>query len=219
MLLSAAVMHPVLVYGQQDDAPSQQRTGFKLTVIEDASEFRRAQGGRVSSQAVVQVTDENDVPVAGIAVAFTIPQFVGGGAAFANGALTSVVTTNAAGLASSTFTTAASATAGNFSIAVSASAPGQVLTAAIPVNMSAAAAAGGAGGAAGGVAGGGAAGAGGGISGALIGVLVAVGVAGAVVAAKVAGGGNDSPGPVTQPPSTPRPSISISLGQPSVGAP
>src|SRR5713101_2026174 len=74
---------------------------YKLTIVEGASTSKRVKKGRVSSQAVVKLTDENDIPVSGIAVAFTIPQLTGGGAAFASGGFTSIVTTNAAGIASS----------------------------------------------------------------------------------------------------------------------
>src|SRR5215470_7949431 len=94
------------IFGQQptqNESPNIVTTTqkYKLTIVESASTSKRTKKGRVSSQAVVKVTDENDAPVAGIAVTFAIPQLTVGGAAFANGAATAVVATNAAGLASS----------------------------------------------------------------------------------------------------------------------
>ena len=113
---------------------------YTLTVVQSASSAKRLKKNRVSAQAVIKVTDENDVPVAGIAVTFTIPQFVSGGASFASGGLTSIVTTNAAGLASSTsFVTGASS---SFSMTAAASVPGGAISATIPVNTAAALAAG-----------------------------------------------------------------------------
>ena len=143
---------------------------FKLTIVDGATTGKRAKKGKVSSEAVIRVTDENDVPVAGIAVAFLLPQAMGG-ASFAGGGLSAIVTTNAAGLASSG---SFSATAGSsFGLTVSASVPGGTLTATIPVNTAAMAAA--SSGSAGATGGGGA---GGGLStGVLVGVIAAVGAA------------------------------------------
>jgi hypothetical protein len=113
---------------------------YKLTVV-NASTSKRAKKNRVASQSVVRVTDQNNVPVSGVAVTFTIPQFTGGGAAFANGAATSIVTTNAAGVATSgTFTTVGST---SFSLGVGAAVPGGVVSTTVPVAISAAAVAGG----------------------------------------------------------------------------
>jgi len=141
-----------------------------LSIVDGATTGKRAKKGKVSSEAVIRVTDENDVPVAGIAVAFLLPQAMGG-ASFAGGGLSAIVTTNAAGLASSG---SFSATAGSsFGLSVSASVPAGTLTATIPVNTSAmAAASSGSAGAAG------SSGAGGGIStGVLVAVIAAVGAA------------------------------------------
>jgi hypothetical protein len=105
---------------------------YKLTIVEGASTSKRAKKGRVSSQAVVKITDQNNVPVSGIAVSFALPQLTSGAPAFANSALTSVVTTNTAGVASSgAFTADAGST---FSVSVTASVPdGSVLTTAVPI--------------------------------------------------------------------------------------
>ena len=157
---------------------------YKLTVVEGASTTKRAKKNRVSSQSVVKVTDENDVPVPGVAVTFTIPQFTGGGATFANGQSTSIVTTNAAGIASSgTFTVVAGSA---FSMGVGAAVPGATLATTVPVAVSAVVA-----GAAVGV----------GIStGLLVGIIAGVGAAvaaGVVVANK--GGGNSPTGTIGAP--------------------
>jgi hypothetical protein len=148
---------------------------YKLTIVDNASTQKRVKKGRVSSQAVVKVTDENDVPVAGIAVLFTIPQFTGSGATFASGAFTSTVATNAAGVASSsTFT----ASAGSFNMAVAASTPGGTVTTAVPVSVTAAVA-------------------GAGVStGVIVAIIAAVGgAAGAGIALAGKGGGGNSPNP------------------------
>ena len=95
---------------------------YKLVILEDASTSKRAKKGRVSSQAVVKVTDQNNVPVPGIAVSFALPQLTNGKPTFANGSSTAVVTTNAAGVASSgTFTADAGST---FTVNVTASVAG-----------------------------------------------------------------------------------------------
>jgi len=187
---------------------------YKLTIVEGASTSKRPKKGRVSSQTVIKITDQNNVPVAGIAVTFTIPQFVGG-AAFANGALSSIVTTNVAGLAtSSAFTTAAGT---SFSMSVAAAVPGGALTAAVPVSTAAAAAAaGGAAGAAGGAAAGGAAagtaaGVSAGVIGAVVAGVAAVAVGVGVAVAKSKGGGSSSP-------STPTGTIGAA-GTPTFGHP
>jgi hypothetical protein len=214
VLLSCALLNPGLLAEQQAPAPAQAAATpqkYKLTILEGASSSKRVKKGRVSSQAVVKITDENDVPVAGIAVAFTLPQLSAGGAAFAGGGLTSVATTTATGIASSG---AFSAAAGSsFGVSVAASVPGGVLTGTVSVSPAAAAgAAGSAGGAAGGAAG---AGTGAGVSTGLIVGIVAGAVAVAAVAAKVLSNGK---GGTTAPPAAPVPSVgsatSITFGPP-----
>src|SRR5215469_4701173 len=73
----------------------------KYKFVTEIHSTPRVKKNRVILQAVVKVTDENDVPVAGVAVTFTIPQIVGGTASFVKGGVTSVVATSAAGFASS----------------------------------------------------------------------------------------------------------------------
>lgn len=204
-ILIASLLNPAGVFGSQEPPkvpPGESK--FKLTVIEDATQYKRLTKGRASSQTVVKVTDENDVPVAGIAVLFAIPQGSGGGAAFAGGVPTSVVTTSPAGVATSgPFTAAAN---GSFNMSVTASVPGGTVKITVPINM--AAAAGAAGAAAGTVAG-----SGGGMSGATIGILVAVGAA---VAAGLAVGLTQGGSSTTTPsgPTDTRTGIRVGIGGP-----
>jgi hypothetical protein len=198
VLLCGSLLNPGPMAGQQavpGAAPANAAQKYKLTVLEGTSTSKRVKKGRVSSQAVVKVTDENNVPVPGIAVVFTLPQLSGGGAAFATGGLTSLATTNAAGVASSG---ALSAAAGSsFSISVTASVPGGILTGTVPVSAGVVA---GAAGAAGAAAGGAAAGAG--IStGVIVGIAAAV-AAGAIGAAVGLKGGSSSTTTSTTPAAT-----------------
>lgn len=171
---------------------------YHLTVVQNASSAKRVKKNRVSAEVVVEVTDQNNVPVSGIAVSFTIPQLVGGGASFSNGGLMSVSTTNASGHASS----GSYQTGGNssFDMSVVASAPGAAITLSVPISGAAAlAAAGGA--AAGGVLG---------LStGALVGIIGGLAVVGIVVA-KVALSGKSSSSSASTP-------TSIGLGGATVG--
>ena len=173
VVLCCSLLNPGLIAEQQAPATATPQK-YKLTVLEGAGTSKRVKKGRVSSQAVVKITDENDLPVAGIAVTFTLPTLSGSGAAFAGGGLTSVAATNAAGVVSSGAFSAA--TGSSFSVSVAASVPGGVLTGTVPVSTAAAAA-----GAAGGAAGAGGAGAG--VSmGVIVGVVAGVGAVAAVAA-------------------------------------
>lgn len=131
-ILCLALSSPGIVMAQEP-APK-----YKLTIVEDASTSKRVKKGRVSSQAVVKVTDQNNLPVPAIAITFLIPQGTGG-AAFASGGLTSIGTTNAAGIASSgTFSTTAGS---SFNMSASAAVPGGNITLPIPISTTAVAAA------------------------------------------------------------------------------
>lgn len=213
-LLSLALLLPVPAISQE--GPPVRK--YKIEILSAAATPKKRKKNVISSESVIRVSDTNDIPVAGATVMFAISQLSGGSAAFANGAASTIVTTNAAGIAS---TGAVGATqASTFNIAVTASVSGQSVSATIPVNMSAVASGAGAAGGGGAAAGGGAAGAGAGISGAMIGVIVAV-AAGAAVAAGVALGGGKSATPSTGPPTTAAgPSIRIGgPGTPTIGAP
>jgi len=210
--LCFAIGNPTFSLGQDQPSPAPK---YKITVIDNASTAKRAKKGRVSAEAVVKVTDQNDLPVSGVAVLFAIPHLTSGSASFAAGALTSSVTTNAAGIATSSTFVAAHAT---FAISVTATVPGATITASVPVSTAAlAAAAGGAAGAAGAGAGAGAGGAAAGISAGVIGGIVA-GVAAAAVGIAVALKGGSSSSNSTTPPTTATGSIGVGSG-PTVGAP
>ena len=214
VLLCCSLLNPGLMAGQQATPGAAQTNAapqkYKLTVLESSSTSKRVKKGRVSSQAVVKVTDENDVPVPGIAVTFMLPQLSSGGAAFASGGLTSLVTTNAAGVASSGAFSAA--TGSSFSISVAASVPGGVLTGAVPISTAAAAA--GAAGAAGAAAG--AAGAAGISTAVIVGIAVAVVAGGVGAAVALKGGSSSTPTSTTTPgPTTTVGSVtSITFGHP-----
>ena len=131
LVLCLTLCSPGIVMAQEP-APK-----YKLTIVEDASTSKRVKKGRVSSQAVVKVTDQNNLPVPAIAITFLIPQGTGG-AAFASGGLTSIGTTNAAGIASSgTFSTAPGS---SFSMTASAAVPGGSIAIPIPISTTAVAA-------------------------------------------------------------------------------
>src|ERR1700733_4594729 len=92
VLLACCLLNPDLKAYQQTTPPVAQTNPtppkYKLTVLEGASTSKRVKKGRVSSQAVVKITDQNDVPVPGIGVSFILPQLSSGGATFASGGLT-----------------------------------------------------------------------------------------------------------------------------------
>ena len=142
---------------------------------------------KTAVRPLIEVRDRNDVPVAGASVTFTMG---GGGqsAAFAGGAQTLTVTTNAAGQAAARGFNALGS--GAVQIQVQAAYQGQIATAVISqTNVATAAAAASLAGAAAGAA------AGGGISGTTIGIIGAA-VAGGAVAATQAGRSTEDP-PVT----------------------
>jgi hypothetical protein len=191
---------------QEPQPPAGTAQRYKLTIVEDASKFRRAARGRASSEAVVKVTDENDRPVAGIVVMFSMPQLTG--ASFSGGALTLTSTTTSTGLASAGVSVSTAATT-NFSIAVTASVPGSTLTASIPVNAAAAAAAGT--GSASTTAAGGGGGGGGLSSGALAAIVAAVG-GGAAAGIYAATRPKDRPPTNSNTGTPPPPGIRIGIG-------
>jgi hypothetical protein len=94
VVLCCSLLNPGPIAGQQVTPGVAQSNAtpqkYKLTILENASLTKRVKNGRVSSQAVVKITDQNDVPVPGAAVYFTLPQT--GGATFAGGEVTSLVT-------------------------------------------------------------------------------------------------------------------------------
>jgi hypothetical protein len=191
LLLAACLILPAAA-APQPPAPATDAPKFKIEVLTAAGKAQKRRQGMISSESVVRVTDENDVPVAGATVTFLLTQVSGGSASFINGTGTNVLTTNAQGIASTGPVTASPSS--TFNIVVSAGSAGQAAAATIPVSMAAVAA---------GV------GAGAGIS-ALAVTLIVVGAAAAAGVAVAAGGGGGSSSPTTPPAALP--SVRIGVG-------
>lgn len=188
---AALLLQPFMVAnGQGPQAPAPR---FKINVVRGEGAQNRVTKGRATSQAVVEVRDENDKPVAGAIVTFTLPS-TGPGGTFTSGGAVTTVTTGPTGQATATFTP--NSVAGSYNINVSATVQGQTATASISqANIAAAAAAGG-------------------ISGTTVGIIVAVAAAaavGGVVAAR--GGGNNAATPAAAPVT---PGLRIGIGGPVV---
>jgi hypothetical protein len=150
---------------------------------------------RVNREAVVQVVDENNQPVSGAMVVFTLPD-TGPGGIFANGSRTLLAHTNSAGKAAAMGFKANSAV-GKFQLMISASHKGVATTATVTQTNAVTAAA------AGGTAAGTATAAAAGISKTLIAVIAIAGAAaagGAVAASGGNGGSTPSTGSGTQNP-------------------
>ncbi|MBL8296322.1 MAG: hypothetical protein JNN08_31045 [Bryobacterales bacterium] len=186
----AVCVHPWVAAAQQ---PQAAQPRFKINVIRGEGAQNRVTKGRATSQAVVEVRDENDRPVAGVIVTFTLPT-VGPGGTFTSGGAMTTVTTNSAGQATATFTP--NTVAGTYNINVSATLQGQTATATISqTNLAVAAAAGG-------------------ISGSTIGIIVAAVAAAAVGGAMAARGGGNGAAPATPPPAAVTPGLRIGIGGP-----
>ena len=174
---------------------AQQAPALRIVVLEGEGAVNIIQQ-KTAVRPLVEVRDRNNLPVAGATVTFSIGGG-GSGAAFAGGAQTLTVTTNAVGQAAASGFNAISS--GALQIQVQAAYQGQIATAAISqTNFATAAAAaqagagagtggGGASGAAGGAAGGG----GGGLSATTIGIVGAAAAGGAVAVAQASGGDSD----------------------------
>jgi hypothetical protein len=167
---------------------------YKIVVVRGENAQNRVKKGRATSLAVVEVRDENNVPVAGIAVTFTLPA-LGASGAFTSGGVMTTVVTGSTGQAAASFTP--NAVAGTFNIGVSANVAGEPVTATIAQSNVAAAA-------------------GAGVSGTTIGVIagvVAAAAAGGIVAAT--SGKKSSPGAAAPAAVAPAPSgIRIGFGAP-----
>jgi len=175
----------------QDAAPAK----LNITIVEGDGAINNVKQ-RVNREPIVQVEDENHKPIAGAVVLFFLPDS-GPGGTFANGSRSLMVTTNAQGRETMTGFHPNSAT-GQMQVRVTASFGGQTAAAVITQTN---------------VAGGG--GGGGGMSAAAKAWIVIGIAAGAGAGAFVALHGSGSSGGGTGGP-TP---ISITAGQPTVGAP
>jgi hypothetical protein len=187
MWLSTTVVSLVLGSALTIEA-AQQASSLKILVLAGEGAVNIIQQ-KTAVRPLVEVRDRNNLPVAGATVTFSVGGG-GSGAAFAGGAQTLTVTTNAAGQAAASGLNALSS--GAFQIQVSAAYQGQIATAAISqTNFATTAAAAQAGATAGGGttsgAAGGAAGGGGGISGTTLGIVGAAVGGGALAATQVLG--------------------------------
>lgn len=191
MSASRLIVTLVLVVASQAvDARQPQQSALRIVVLEGEGAVNVIQQ-KTAVRPLVEVRDRNNVPVAGATVTFTIGGS-GQSAAFAGGAQTLTVTTNAAGQAAASGINAIGS--GAFQIQVQAAYQGQIATAAISqTNVATAAAASQAGAGVGGAAGGG----GGGISGATLGIIGGAVAGGAVAATQVAGKSDESSGSTT----------------------
>jgi hypothetical protein len=98
-LLAAAllVLEPALPLGAQEAAPPAK--SLRIVILDDEAPLNNI-SERTAREPIVQVQDENHKPLAGAAVLFAIHPAAGGAsAAFANGASTLTVVTNANGVA------------------------------------------------------------------------------------------------------------------------
>lgn len=177
-------------------SPAAQQTPAKLNIkiLEGEGAINNTRQ-RTARENIVQITDENNNPVAGAVVIFTLPAR-GPSGLFANGARSVTALTNAQGQASAVGMIPNSV-AGQVQIQVSASFQGQTASATISQTNSAAGAAAGA-------------------SSAKILAIVGVAAGGAVGAIAATRGGSKPP-PTPTP--TPSPSATVSLGRPQVGPP
>jgi hypothetical protein len=166
-------------------------TRLNLVVVEGEGAINNIRQ-RTARQTIVQVEDENRRPVAGAAVVFMLPE-TGPGGTFANGGKILTAITNQQGRAVAVGLKPNSI-AGQFQIRVTASHQGMSGSTTVSQTNSAAAA--------------GAAG-----SGKLIAILAAVG--GAAAGGVIFGMKDDE----KDPPTPPRPSLTISPGTPTAGPP
>lgn len=166
-------------------------TGLRLLVLAGHGAINNIKQ-RTSRDPVVQVMDENDRPLAGVAITFALPDR-GASGLFANGARSMTIMTDAQGTATATGFTP-NAVAGDLPIQVSASYQGQTASTVIPQTNIVAAGAG--------------------MSAATIGIIGAV-VAGAAVGAVVALSGGET----TAAPGRPSGTATVRTGGVTIGAP
>ena len=181
---------------------------FRIVVVEgDGAIDNLSQ--RTAREPIVRITDENDNPIAGVAVTFLVPD-TGASGVFSNGLTSITVQSDNAGLAVGQGFTP-NATQGSLQIQVNANYVGQsVSTTITQTNVVAAGAGTGAGGAAVG------AGAGG-IGAATVAVVVGVIVGVATGVAVAVGGGEDASASPNNDVPIPPPVTTVSLGGTSIG--
>jgi hypothetical protein len=212
--LGGIVIDPVSLLAQENQPSTSTGAGLRIVILEGDGAINFIKQ-RVAREATVQVVDENNKPVAGAMVMFTLPDH-GPGGAFSDGSKSQIAYTDAAGRATA-MGFKANSIVGPFKLNVTASANGIAANTAVVSQSNIVVAAGAAAGSAGGTAAGKAAGTGTavatGMSKTLIAVLVIAGgaaAAGAAAAAKGGGGGGSG----GSPPPPVNPSISATLNAP-----
>ncbi|MEW5979672.1 MAG: hypothetical protein AB1898_28065 [Acidobacteriota bacterium] len=183
------------LWAQVTETSAQPGPKLKIVILEGEGAINNIRQ-RTAREPIVQVEDENNRPVAGAMVLFTLPDR-GPSATFPDGSKTLITYTDEKGQAKAQGLKP-NAVAGNYQILVSATAHGVKASAVInQTNMLVAAATAG------------------GISAKLITILaIAGGAAAAGVVAATSGGGNNTPAPPA-----PTPTATISVGTPTVGGP
>lgn len=172
-----------------------QAPAFRIVVVRGDGAINNI-SQRTAGEPIVEIRDENDNPVGGVAVTFLIPEG-GAGGTFANGETSLTVVTDANGQAAGTGLSP-NTTQGPFEIQVSATVQQQTLTAAITQTNTLT---------------GVLAGVGGGISTKMILILAAIGGAAAAgTAVALSGGDNGDNGPAAIP-------VVLQPGSPTVGPP
>lgn len=200
--LSIALVQWLIVSGVSPlwSAPRAQEgaSKLKISILEGEGAINNVRQ-RTAREPIVQVTDENNRPIAGAVVLFALPDR-GASGTFANGATSMTVTTDAQGKAVATGLRP-NGVAGKVEIRVSASHQGQTASTTITQTNALGAAAAGA-------------------SGGKIAAIVAVigaGAAGGIIAA-TRGGKSSSPSPSPTPTPVPTPTV-ISAGTPTISPP
>jgi hypothetical protein len=195
-LVQALVLSGVSPLWAAPQAP-QAAGKLKIVILEGEGAINNIRQ-RTAREPIVQVLDENDRPVAGAVVLFTLPDR-GASGVFANNATSMTVTTDAQGRAAATGLRANNV-AGKVEMRVNASHQGQTASATITQTNVLGAAAAGAG------------------AGKILAILAIAGgaAAGGVVAATR--GKNGGPPPVTTPTPGPTPTV-ITAGTPSISPP
>ncbi len=193
----AAALASLLVFPAGAPASPAQATAPKpkIVILEGEGAINNVRQ-RTARETIVQVQDENDRPVAGAVVIFTLPDR-GASGVFANNAQSVTLTTDAQGRAATSFTP--NNVAGDVQIRVDASYQGQRANTVINQSsvLGAAAARG---------------------SGKVIAIvgIVAAAAAGGILAATRRGSSQTPTTPTTPPPP---PAVTVTAGTPSVGPP
>lgn len=130
----------LLLWTQLSFAQADVSSKYKLNIVR-GSNLVNSVKKRVATEPIVEIRDENDRPVAGVAVTFTLPGVGPSGTFAGTNSQVATVITSANGQATAPSFTANTLT-GSFDMRVSAAVQGQRLSAVIPMSNAAVAAAG-----------------------------------------------------------------------------